>query len=189
MQYLRAKTLNFNSRPSARGDFPRLPCLTLPFHFNSRPSARGDGSHQRPHQPPEISIHAPPRGATEQPFLDFDFCRFQFTPLREGRPATGRVCLGTNGISIHAPPRGATGYPSQLWCRGLISIHAPPRGATPAPVGVLFIPPCLGGGFFFNFPPRGVGRRPRPGKASGPHLISIHAPPRGATCLPRRRTA
>ena len=152
MQYLRAKTLNFNSRPSARGDFPRLPCLTLPFHFNSRPSARGDGSHQRPHQPPEISIHAPPRGATEQPFLDFDFCRFQFTPLREGRPATGRVCLGTNGISIHAPPRGATGYPSQLWCRGLISIHAPPRGATP-----------------------------RPGKASGPHLISIHAPPRGAT--------
>ena len=133
MQYLRAKTLNFNSRPSARGDFPRLPCLTLPFHFNSRPSARGDGSHQRPHQPPEISIHAPPRGATEQPFLDFDFCRFQFTPLREGRPATGRVCLGTNGISIHAPPRGATGYPSQLWCRGLLSIHAPPRGATPAP--------------------------------------------------------
>ena len=55
----------FNSRPSARGDgADRLPNQTE-RDFNSRPSARGD--------PPEgflllrrcISIHAPPRGATD----------------------------------------------------------------------------------------------------------------------------
>ena len=56
--------LYFNSRPSARGDWqhPRRPSSTP--YFNSRPSARGDVL-----QPPcalvvDISIHAPPRGAT-----------------------------------------------------------------------------------------------------------------------------
>ena len=33
-------------------------------HFNSRPSARGDGSWRRFNPPDDISIHAPPRGAT-----------------------------------------------------------------------------------------------------------------------------
>ena len=57
----------------------------------------------------QISIHAPPRGAT----------------LRRGE------ALALNIISIHAPPRGAT-HPAQAGsCPELISIHAPPRGATP----------------------------------------------------------
>ena len=80
-------------------------------YFNSRPSARGDGSSVndgwtiklfqftplREGRPPpaqlhqdgqNISIHAPPRGAT--PFVVFRcsmLLQFQFTPLREGRPA------------------------------------------------------------------------------------------------------
>ena len=57
------------------------------FVFQFTPLREGRrGSHQRPHQPPEISIHAPPRGAThdEQP------------------------PQGDDHISIHAPPRGAT---------------------------------------------------------------------------------
>ena len=122
---------DFNSRPSARGDTysPKQP--HLPTHFNSRPSARGDIKLQvRLYSSPfqftplregrrgwfteetftyEISIHAPPRGATKAKF--------------EG--------MRIPGISIHAPPRGATRKAGGLESVYNISIHAPPRGATP----------------------------------------------------------
>ena len=166
---------DFNSRPSARGDSRYYALYRIRIHFNSRPSARGD---RRIHLQPlsqEISIHAPPRGATLtvsaacSPFL------FQFTPLREGRHRRKRREVRQDGISIHAPPRGATqnvatwliwrGYfNSRPSARGdvhslvsgamedAISIHAPPRGAT--------------GDSSINLFDFG---------------ISIHAPPRGAT--------
>ena len=57
----------------------------------------------------DISIHAPPRGATWSRV----FC----------------VPIGTR-ISIHAPPRGATCPCFRLPPAASISIHAPPRGAT-----------------------------------------------------------
>ena len=56
----------------------------------------------------DISIHAPPRGATKRP--------------RKGKEE--------KNISIHAPPRGATVALCQGGLRRAISIHAPPRGAT-----------------------------------------------------------
>ena len=59
----------------------------LSWHFNSRPSARGDGNMRNVLDIYTISIHAPPRGAT-----DVDM-------------TTARLYI----ISIHAPPRGATG--------------------------------------------------------------------------------
>ena len=101
---------HFNSRPSARGDAPERRGGTQLPDFNSRPSARGDVSKSRGATCPErfqftplregrrvsldylvgrsdISIHAPPRGAT----------------------ATWRKCRSLSAIiSIHAPPRGAT---------------------------------------------------------------------------------
>ena len=77
-----------------------------------------------------ISIHAPPRGATDarlagrnrphhfnsRPSARGDVFRitsdardiFQFTPLREGRPDGYAPCEVIFFISIHAPPRGAT---------------------------------------------------------------------------------
>ena len=82
-------------------------------HFNSRPSARGDSSIAWTkagtkvisiHAPPRgatrvaagatgtvyISIHAPPRGATPKFGRCYDErILFQFTPLREGRRASG----------------------------------------------------------------------------------------------------
>ena len=64
------------------GGFRRFRCL----YFNSRPSARGDKSSIVPLKHPQISIHAPPRGATY------------------ARDVIVRLKL----ISIHAPPRGAT---------------------------------------------------------------------------------
>ena len=90
-------------RTSARGVRPRN------RHFNSRPSARGDEHFLQSgesgtisiHAPPRgatymmrlrklknnISIHAPPRGATTGVKKSPHALAFQFTPLREGRPA------------------------------------------------------------------------------------------------------
>ena len=98
----------FNSRPSARGDAGATQCVAAAdkfqftplregrqhggadrptqHHFNSRPSARGDATSPDTTTGRDISIHAPPRGAT--------FCGFSTT--------------FTLQISIHAPPRGAT---------------------------------------------------------------------------------
>ena len=87
-------------------------------------------------QPPcalvvDISIHAPPRGATLRVFLcairhpyfnsrpsargdrtkmsdNRNRVLFQFTPLREGRRGGRRRRCCPRPISIHAPPRGAT---------------------------------------------------------------------------------
>ena len=55
----------------------------------------------------DISIHAPPRGATDSHGGIGRGAVFQFTPLREGR--RGRLLVPpAMPISIHAPPRGAT---------------------------------------------------------------------------------
>ena len=77
----------FNSRPSARGDADSLGHSERIAYFNSRPSARGDDRFARPsaisrrfqftplregrqadaqsvQESADISIHAPPRGAT-----------------------------------------------------------------------------------------------------------------------------
>ena len=59
---------NFNSRPSARGDLARSIETTSPKrYFNSRPSARGDVAFTDVLHCRNISIHAPPRGATPSP--------------------------------------------------------------------------------------------------------------------------
>ena len=192
------KRCYFNSRPSARGDNPRRRHARRHPYFNSRPSARGDRTvffvtpttspfqftplREGRHAPPEaveatpaISIHAPPRGATQ--------------------PSSG--CLRHRVISIHAPPRGATAlspgdprrfpyFNSRPSARGdvrllpllrqesPISIHAPPRGAT--------IPAAaMRGGtpISIHAPPRGATARLHVFGAAV--NISIHAPPRGAT--------
>ena len=57
---------NFNSRPSARGDFTEKGIVILMDYFNSRPSARGDQRLTYDIPPIIISIHAPPRGATSR---------------------------------------------------------------------------------------------------------------------------
>ena len=99
-----------------------------------------------------ISIHAPPRGATEKVDANVTTSElFQFTPLREGRPVGGfyfvppsyfnsrpsargdreeRGSGNRQDISIHAPPRGATQASYAASQEASISIHAPPRGAT-----------------------------------------------------------
>ena len=61
--------------------FRRFRCL----YFNSRPSARGDKSSIVPLKHPQISIHAPPRGATLRSFeTDFSPSHFNSRPSARG---------------------------------------------------------------------------------------------------------
>ena len=187
----------FNSRPSARGDAAKARRMARRSHFNSRPSARGDVSKSGALVMNEISIHAPPRGATRTTRRSLYADVFQFTPLREGRPSTGNPavqCQYFNSrpsargdvhhshirlcrlISIHAPPRGATilrlNDPKQ---DPPISIHAPPRGATEqARIRAQKLT-------HFNSRPSARGDWRRCSKSPRKSTISIHAPPRGAT--------
>ena len=102
-------TIDFNSRPSARGDsidrvkesnfylFQFTPLREgrpfgyfyidfLPHDFNSRPSARGDGTRARCLQRTAYFNSRPSaRGDDNQTPVSRCTCIFQFTPLREGR--------------------------------------------------------------------------------------------------------
>ena len=188
----------FNSRPSARGDAGGSGGRWRFCYFNSRPSARGDahGGQRRRHA--DISIHAPPRGATFVAFRQRLPCKFQFTPLREGRP--GRECRSARCGYFNSRPsaRGDVRTWSN-WDGTSISIHAPPRGAT-RHLERWLLPRC-----YFNSrpsargdaPPLRAGSKPkhfnsRPSargddvhhhQGNGKNCISIHAPPRGATNL------
>ena len=165
----------FNSRPSARGDdglhtlFERLP------DFNSRPSARGDSEKQ-------IKFAAD--------------LRFQFTPLREGRPRPSVPHISTMEISIHAPPRGATVrdgtvsgrrdyFNSRPSARGdLTRFAALSRrrdfNSRPSARGDRWSCPSLRAQHNFNSRPSARGDV-QVCSVSLSSLISIHAPPRGAT--------
>ena len=121
----------------------------------------------------EISIHAPPRGAT---------VAFVLRGLRLA-------------ISIHAPPRGATCFVEGSLYGWVISIHAPPRGATnknkknaeglpfqftPLREGRLKANARKFSDNLFQFTPLREGRRCLLLQQRN-DFISIHAPPRGAT--------
>ena len=194
-----------------------------PRHFNSRPSARGDagintpdditklfqftplreGRHTECHtmaQADFISIHAPPRGATNtisrlsrhrhfnsRPSArgDTDSARvtgkalvFQFTPLREGRPQN-EICLRpVTGFQFTPLREGRPLHATLIGTNRFISIHAPPRGATSAIIGIN--PPL----YDFNSRPSARGDGTKILDCYKTEIISIHAPPRGATTLP-----
>ena len=170
----RSSASKFQFTPLREGRQEGLVAILHLLDFNSRPSARGDANVYADVAGFPISIHAPPRGATMQELgLDPADTISIHAPPR-GATLGKRRRLSAFQISIHAPPRGATsagGLPtapavyfnSRPSARGdlqgkrcrkatKISIHAPPRGAT------------------------GCWRRFNP-----PDEISIHAPPRGAT--------
>ena len=148
----RAERVHFNSRPSARGDgeqvLPRRFCRVISIHAPPRGATDAQHAARRAH---DISIHAPPRGAT-------------FFPMR--RPSS-------SAISIHAPPRGATSPDTTTGRDNHISIHAPPRGATCTTCGHV-------SSSRFQFTPLREGRPAQAIQRCNVN-ISIHAPPRGAT--------
>ena len=186
----------FNSRPSARGDpgdlktqksfalFQFTPLregrqaqlhgswFSISFQFTPLREGRREVADIW-HRNRDISIHAPPRGAT-----------------RGCGQGDGCRC-----ISIHAPPRGATKENLLTMALEIISIHAPPRGATvwldeePLDWPFQFTPLREGrqiAGTHARRFPHFNSRPSARGDASARNvprkpLISIHAPPRGAT--------
>ena len=123
-----------------------------PFDFNSRPSARGNLTGAVIKRAILISIHAPPRGATRMATILVAHIAFQFTPLREGRPAQLSTARRTIHFNSRPSARGDARPPQKKERRTKfqftplregrpdgqrsisagrdISIHAPPRGAT-----------------------------------------------------------
>ena len=129
---LRASCTYFNSRPSARGDGCAFFCVPPAPIFQFTPLREGRRWLPRTGtNPPSISIHAPPRGATATALL----------PASEVR------------ISIHAPPRGAT--------RGRCAVRADDIFQfTPLREGRLFQVFCIPTEEIFQFTPLREGRRP-----------------------------
>ena len=145
-------TGNFNSRPSARGDGALARRACAKSNFNSRPSARGDARGNYDGMYRDISIHAPPRGATCKQYFQWLNERFQFTPLREGR-RRDRCSARADGIFQFTPLREGR--------RRDDSAHRTP--------------------VIFQFTPLREGRRTHMVRRLHLRRISIHAPPRGAT--------
>ena len=152
----RFATSYFNSRPSARGDWRFRHRLPVRHKFQFTPLREG---RQRPIIGTvffEISIHAPPRGATIASCNKVNTRRFQFTPLREGR-LSSCVSRGDANKFQFTPLREGR--------RKFSRAHhvSAPR---------------------FQFTPLREGRRHQ--HAGRHHqAISIHAPPRGATASAR----
>ena len=128
-----------------------------------------------------VSTHAPARGATS----DFRVRRKRVpgfnSRARKGRDGNvpGKACRGC--VSTHAPARGAT---YETLCSALCYVFqlTRPQGARR-----LFV--CISSTLFLFQLTRPQGARHalrRPGRH---RAVSTHAPARGATRIPRRRTA
>ena len=76
-----------------------------------------------------ISIHAPPRGATPSMNATRRGFLFQFTPLREGRLDIRLLRSRRCYFNSRPSARGDSSAERRAICP-CISIHAPPRGAT-----------------------------------------------------------
>ena len=198
--------VDFNSRPSARGDDVVLRLCPEAGKFQFTPLREGrpmfqrrDTLHKRIsiHAPPrgatamqkyadnfgKISIHAPPRGATgSRVRKTSSLSIFQFTPLREGRLKSLLTMQGLSDFNSRPSARGdMTGcIPS----KARIFQFTPLREGRHA-FGVYNKKPLP-----FQFTPLREGR-PNVAIAFALTLdISIHAPPRGATSgHPLRRQA
>ena len=144
---------DFNPRSYKRSDF-----ITGAFShdykdFNPRSYKRSDLSDLPPFAPPDISIHAPTRGATPSVPIDVSICSISIhAPTRGATASTHQIFLLPDyfnprsykrsdviglehlakwqKISIHAPTRGATVQNYSKIAPQFISIHAPTRGAT-----------------------------------------------------------
>ena len=165
----------FNSRPSARGDdcnphgrgagtvstitppprgAPSAPSTMagLSSYFNSRPSARGD---------------AHPHSCIRTARI------FQFTPLREGRRFRCSTSAATPYFNSRPSARGDP-HPHPIIHRRSLFQFTPLREGRPCPVD------RRGQIYNFNSRPSARGDSNEMRKLQT-NLISIHAPPRGAT--------
>ena len=146
----------------------------------------------------DISIHAPPRGATLRRTRFWRLARyFNSRPSARGDDCNHHGRGDGTVISIHAPPRGATAAASTM--AGLSSYF----NSRPSARGDAHPHSCIRTARIFQFTPLREGRPPllclgvrcscnfnsRPSARGDQRIkryrllcgISIHAPPRGAT--------
>ena len=120
-----------------------------------------------------ISIHAPPRGATETGYGKLRQLTFQFTPLREGRRLRGN---GAETILLFQfTPLREGRRVACCECCSVLNFNSRPsargdRCRSRSPTSEKF-----------QFTPLREGRRYRAWMGKEALEISIHAPPRGAT--------
>ena len=122
-----------------------------------------------------ISIHAPPRGATATAASTETPSRFQFTPLREGRRASGETSNGAENFNSRPSARG-DGQ------QGYLGLHQGYFNSRPSARGDKSCPNRTATSSLFQFTPLREGRHPLHECNTEGIFISIHAPPRGATC-------
>ena len=128
---------------------------------------------------PQVSIHAPTRGATKSGRASRPSSVFQFTRPRGARLTVNLGTFRTLSVSIHAPTRGATHLGKWRMQLLQVSIHAPTRGATQPLAQLLRI-----GAVSIHAPTRGAtGFRV---SVTNYNVVSIHAPTRGATRFSNR---
>ena len=120
-----------------------------------------------------ISIHAPPRGATETLRMLGYAATFQFPPLCEGRRGQSKGHPQWLQISIHAPPRGATRR------RHRAASASSDFNSRPSVRGDAVLQRAADGNANFNSRPSARGDSTGGGGGHG-EQISIFAPPRGA---------
>ena len=123
----------------------------------------------------DISIHAPPRGATATAASTETPSRFQFTPLREGRRASGETSNGAENFNSRPSARG-DGQ------QGYLGLHQGYFNSRPSARGDKSCPNRTATSSLFQFTPLREGRHPLHECNTEGIFISIHAPPRGATC-------
>ena len=199
LQLFQESLKHFNSRPSARGDSASQynPRIIDKFQFTPLREGRHrsaiNGTADYPFQFTPLREGRQAVGA-----MPTYRAYFNSRPSARGDVDRGGARRNRRVISIHAPPRGATLHEKRGKLSGLISIHAPPRGATadvhagrgkvtdfnsrPSARGDVGFPSLSKSSLSFQFTPLREGRR---WQVLGVYLsvhISIHAPPRGATC-------
>ena len=190
--------LHFNSRPSARGDRPARRRAAVPRNFNSRPSARGDRVVAT--DPTKgIFQFTPLREGRQQSTIRriFNTHEFQFTPLREGRRwrrfTLRRWCYfnsrpSARGDKDWSPPLARwINFNSRPSARGdqavLSNVYAVLFQFTPLREGRLLRSCTCHLQSNFNSRPSARGDE-EVGQSPIGVIISIHAPPRGATLSP-----
>ena len=167
---------SFQFTPLREGRPPQAATPRHGRHFNSRPSARGDVQISFVViLPIFISIHAPPRGATQDARAPAGDDLFQFTPLREGRRNPRlRVGLQIRHFNSRPSARGDVALADAVDAVLYFNSRPSARGDARC-MGTM----CSINQHFNSRPSaRGDFRLQRDYHGA---LISIHAPPRGAT--------
>ena len=163
----------FNSRPSARGDW-KAHSLKEGDLFQFTPLREGRrGWLETEKNLSHISIHAPPRGATTWRSIYADVIPFQFTPLREGRQGG---CTRNHFFKIFQFTPLREGRP--IWV--LMDLQQANFNSRPSARGDDALQQAEAAGVIsIHAPPRGATLTDVQRHVI--EAISIHAPPRGAT--------